>query len=151
MSLDSRRGGATILLTPHEDDFRARISIVRIEHSQCQHLTLVRAVSDPRGDTDRLPVHDHPVEWVHRIDRRWPVDKLRPVVLLEGAADCARYILVVQRQRDLFAMSAVRYLLERFAADEVMIEFDKGAVAHIPRREIIVFDILRIEAAADRR
>ena len=42
------------------------------------------------------------------------------------------------------------HLLQRFAADEVVVELDERAVADFVRRRVVVLDVLRDEAAADR-
>ena len=41
-------------------------------------------------------------------------------------------------------------LLQRFAADEVVVELDERAVAELVRRQVVILDIVRDEAAADR-
>ena len=51
----------------------------------------------------------------------------------------------------LWRWSSVRQSLERLAADEVVVELDVAPVAEIPRREVVVLDRGRDEAAADRR
>src|SRR5262245_42179434 len=71
-----------------------------------------------------------------------------PLIL---TADCVHHIVGVERERDLLAMWAFCKRLERFTADEIVIELDVRTVAQIPRRQVVVFDVRRIEAAADRR
>ena len=47
-------------------------------------------------------------------------------------------------------MRLVGDLLERFAADEVVVELDERAVAELVRRQVVVLDVVGDEAAADR-
>jgi hypothetical protein len=59
-------------------------------------------------------------------------------------------IVAVPEERDLLARRIGRHLLERGAADEIVIELHERAVAQIVRREVVVGDALGIEAAAQR-
>src|SRR5580765_3663607 len=73
------------------------------------------------------------------------------MVLLELAANGSHHVCGVERERDLLAMRTPGALLECLAADEIVIELDVRSVAELPRREVVVLDVRRIEAAADRR
>ena len=39
------------------------------------------------------------------------------------------------------SMRPLGSLLERFAADEIVIELDVGTVAEVPRRQVVVLDV----------
>ena len=59
--------------------------------------------------------------------------KLGPVILLELAADGPHHVVGVERQRHLLAMRSLGALLQRLAADEVVIKLDDRPVAEVPR------------------
>ena len=61
------------------------------------------------------------------------------------------HVVAVPRERDLLPRRLLRELLERLAADELVVELHERAVAQVVRREVIVLDLLRDEAAAERR
>ena len=60
-------------------------------------------------------------------------------------------VVVVERERHLVTMLAVRHPLECLAPDELVVELDVAPVAEVPRGEVVVLDVGRDEAAADRR
>ncbi len=47
----------------------------------------------------------------------------------------------VPHERDLLPMVVACRLLERLAADEVVVELDHIAVPELPRREVVVLDV----------
>ena len=50
----------------------------------------------------------------------------------------------------LLAMRLAGDLLQRLAADEVVVELHERAVAELVRRQVVILDVVRHEAAADR-
>ena len=86
-----------------------------------------------------------------RVVRQRQVDEL--VVLARRRTSSAKTfvdVVGVPGERDLAAMRLAGDLLERFAADEVVVELDERAVADLVRRHVVVLDVVRDEAAADR-
>src|SRR5690606_19967772 len=60
-------------------------------------------------------------------------------------------VLGIPLQRDLTTMRPILHGLKGLATDEIVVEVDDAGVVEVPRREIIILDVLRDEAAADRR
>ena len=60
-------------------------------------------------------------------------------------------VVVVEGQRHLVAMLVlVGHPLQRLTADEVVVELDEVSVAEVPWGEVVVLDVVGVEAAADR-
>src|SRR5690606_19738867 len=151
MGFDRRLGRTAVFLAPDEGYLRAGFGIFRIDHCQGKHLALVGAIADPGGYTDGVAAGGDLVERVHGIDRGRELHELAATItLFELRADNTKNVFVIQREGYLAAMIVLRLLFQRFAADEVVVEFHKGTVAEIPGREVVVLDIIGNEAAADR-
>src|SRR5207248_8734769 len=60
------------------------------------------------------------------------------------------HVLRIPGERHFLALRLGLQPLERFASMEVAIEADERAVAQLPRVEVVVFDVVGHEAAADR-
>src|SRR5204863_2286660 len=54
-------------------------------------------------------------------------------------------------ERHLLAVWPLRLLLERRAPDEIVVELHVRPVAEVPGRQVVVLDVRRVEAAANRR
>ena len=59
-------------------------------------------------------------------------------------------VLAVPLEGHLAAVRLALHRLQRFAPDEVVVELDERAVAHLVRSDVVVLDVVRDEAAADR-
>ena len=70
--------------------------------------------------------------------------------LVEQRAEHPRDVFAVPDQRYLLAPRVVGHLLERLAADELVVELDERSVAQVVRRQVVVADVVRVEAAAER-
>ena len=88
------------------------------------------------------------------VERHRQVDELRARPLVEHRAVGGRRVVAVPDERDFLAplrLALGDHLLQRRAADEVVIEPDDATVVELVRREVVVLDVLRVEAAAERR
>ena len=61
-----------------------------------------------------------------------------------------RDVLVIPGERHLLALRVGLDLLERVAADEVVVELHELAVAELPRVQVVVLDVVRDEAPGER-
>ena len=66
---------------------------------------------------------------------------------IDHGTEDLRHILAVPREGHLLAMRFVGDLLQRFAADEVVVELHERPVAQLIGRHVVVFDVRRTEAA----
>src|SRR5690606_37055577 len=67
----------------------------------------------------------------------------------EERGEGLRDVLAVPGERDLAARRLLGHLLERLAADEVVVELHERAVADLVRRDVVVLDVVRGEAAGE--
>src|SRR5262245_56260305 len=149
--LDGRLTRAAVGLAPNERHFVAKLH-VRIDDAERQHRLLVVAVASEHRRADDLAVLvDDLVERRRGVVRQRQVDVL---VVLVGAREHRREhlrdVVAVPGKRDLAAMRLVRHLLERLAADELVVELHERTVADLVRRDVVVLDVLRHEAAGER-
>src|ERR1700757_2648996 len=72
---------------------------------------------------------------------------LRP--WLEHGAEDLGDILGVPSEGHFLALGLVRDFLKGFSSDKIMVELDEGPVAEFVRRQIVVFDVIGIETAAN--
>src|ERR1044072_1733155 len=79
--------------------------------------------------------------------RQRQVEGLVRIALLEHRAPDLEDVVRGPGQRHVAAVRLAARLLRRFLADEVVVELDEGAVAHLIRRDVVVLDVLRDEAA----
>ena len=70
--------------------------------------------------------------------------------LVEHRPDRLGDVVAVPGERHLLALRVERHLLDGLAADEVVVELDVRAVAEVVRRQVVVLDVVRVEAAAER-
>src|SRR5882724_3242968 len=124
---------------------------VRIHHTQGQSRALVVAVAAEHREPDGLPAHGDLVIRRGRIIRDRQIEEL---VLLttrhEQRRIDLRKILAIPGEGHLLPLRLPGDLLQRLASDEIMVELDERTVPQLVRRHVIVFDVVRHEAAADR-
>src|SRR5690606_19933356 len=147
VALDGRLPRAAVLLAPHERDLVADLDI-RIDGAERQHRALVVAVACERREADYLAVLLDPIVRRRCIVRQRQIDVL--VVLgarLEHRAEDLADVVRVPRERDLLAVRLVGDLLECLTADEVVVELHERAVTDLVRRDVVVLDVGRYEAA----
>src|SRR5207249_733666 len=65
--------------------------------------------------------------------------------------DHTRDILAVPNQRHFLPPGIPGYFLEGFSSGEVMVELHHKAIPEIPRCEVIIFDVVGVVTAAQRR
>src|SRR5690606_32773642 len=149
VALDGRLSRAAVLLTPHERDLLADLH-VRVDRAEREHRPLVVAVAGEHREADDLAVLLDPVVRRGRVVRQRQIDVL--VVLgarLQQRAEDLRDIVRVPREGHLLAVRLVRDLLERFAADEVVVELHERAVADLVRSDVVILDVVRYEAPGE--
>src|SRR2546430_16891553 len=82
--------------------------------------------------------------------RRPPRSTLFPYTTLFRSRQDLRHVLRIPGKRHLPALRLGLEPLERFAAEERMIEAGERAVAHLIGIQVVVFDVVGHEVAADR-
>ena len=130
--LDHRLRRAAAFLAPDERHLGAELD-VGVDDRQREHRALVVRVAGEGRDADQRAVVQHLVVRPRRVVRQWQVDVLGRGALVEERAERARDVLAVPRQRDLPPRGRLGQLLERVAADEVVVELHERPVAEIPR------------------
>src|SRR5215470_4973620 len=94
------------------------------------------------------------VKFDHEFIGREALEKIaekphRQKVTFAWNSDDVEKIFAVPRERDLLAMRLLRDLLERLAADELVVELNERPVADLVRRDVVVLDVLRDVAAGE--
>ena len=72
------------------------------------------------------------------------------MLLAELRRDGLHDVLVVQLQRHFDLVRRSCALLERLTTNEVMVELHERAIAEVVRRQVVVVDVVRVVAAAER-
>src|SRR5262252_9514208 len=75
------------ILTPNENNFVTGFGVFGIQDREREHLSLIRTVTAPRRNTDRLAVLRHLVIRKGRVNGRWKVEVLCPSFSLEHGPD----------------------------------------------------------------
>ncbi len=70
---------------------------------------------------------------------------------MEKRSHRSLHIVAVPEKRDLLTRWVCRHLLEGSSADKVVIELHEWAIAQVVRRQVVVGDVLGVEASAERR
>ena len=120
-----------------------------VDDREREHRALVRAVAGEGRDADLLAVLQQLVVRPRRVVRERDVDVLRAVALLEQRSHCARDVVAVPRERHL-APRRLGHPLERLAPGEVVVVLDEPSVPELPWRQVVVGDVVRVVAAAER-
>src|SRR5688572_14040684 len=150
VTLDSRLSGPAVLLTPHHGQLLPDID-VRIHDTQREGGSLVVAVPTKHREANHVALpHDLVIRGGRVVRVRQVVELVVLAVGPEKRGVYLRHVVPMPGEGHLLAMRLVCDLLQRFATDEVVVELDERAVAELVRREVIVLDIVRDEAAADR-
>jgi len=128
--LHRRLARAAVRLTPHDGDLGADRD-VRVHRGQRQHGALVRAVPGEQRQSDQVAVRVQ-----DRVEVGRPVVRVRQVEeLVAGAfvvgqrAQQRRHVVRVPGERHLAALGLRIDGLQRFLADEVVVELHERAVA----------------------
>src|SRR5690625_4879697 len=151
VALDGGLAGAAVLLAPHDLELGAFGHVV-VHGRQRQATAFVVAVAGEHRQADGGAVGvDHAVVVRRAVvgQRQVEVLVLRAVHVEQRAHD-GGHVLGVPRQGDLLALDGGVDLLQRFTADEVVVELHEGAVAQLPRVEVVVLDVVRHEATGQR-
>ena len=69
---------------------------------------------------------------------------------VEQGREDLRDVLAIPRERDLRALGLRIDLLQRVAADEVVVELHERAVAELPRVQVVVLDVVGDKAPGER-
>src|SRR5688572_7022267 len=150
VTLDRRLPGPAVLLTPHHGQLLPDID-VRVHDTQRERGSLVVAVPTKHREANHLALpHDLVIRGGRVIRIRQVVELVVLAIGPEKRGVYLRHVVPMPGEGHLLAMRLVCDLLQRFAADEVVVELDKRAVAELVRREVVILDIVRDEAAADR-
>src|SRR6476619_3387468 len=148
VALDDRLRRAAALLAPDDRDLVAELHVV-VHDRKREHRALVVAVAGERRHPDGVVADHHAVVRPRRVVREREVDVLGRVALLEQGPHRPRHVLAVPRERDLSPCRRL-HLLERFPTDEVVVELHEAAVAELVRSQVVVLDVVRCAAAAER-
>src|SRR5690606_17668209 len=150
VALDGRLLRAAVLLAPHEDHLVADVD-VRIDRAERQHRALVVAVAGEHREADDLTVLLDPVVRRRGVVRQRQIDVLVVIrARLEQRGKHLRDVLRIPREGDLLAVRLVVNRLERLTADEAVIELHERTVADVVRRDVVILDVVRHEAAGER-
>src|SRR6266702_3321364 len=150
MRLDRRFSGAAVLLSPQESENIADLD-VGIDYAQGQRRALVVAVTTEHRIAHHLAAQQHAVIAGGGVVAVGEIEVLVAVAArFQQRGEYLEDILGVPRERDLLALGLLGLPLERFAADELMIESDERAVAERKGGEVVVFDVVRDKTAANR-
>ena len=149
MAFDSWLFRTAALFTPDKLEFGADLDL-RIDHTERQHRTFVVAVAGEHRQSDRLAAFAHDfVVRSRRIVRQRKIDVLVRRSLVKHRRDDLQNVLFVPGESDFLAMLLLGLTLDGFFADVIVVEFHERAVAESIRRHVVIFDIVRVEAAAD--
>src|SRR6266699_4821098 len=135
------------MLAPHDGHLGPRLGVLRVDQRQREdrphRVNGCRLVGQAREHGAGLHwagLHWaglHPVPGVGELESR-----IRP--------DDLAYVLGVEDQGDLRAPDAVLCLLQGGAADEIVVERDRPAVAQLVGRAVVVLDVLGEETPVER-
>src|SRR5581483_7532994 len=146
--LHHRLRRAAALLAPGEDDLVPELDVV-VDVAEREVRALVVAVAGEGRDADHVVADHEAVVRPRRVVRQRDVDVLRVVALLEERPDRASDVLAVPGECHL-PPRRLAHRLERIAAGEVVVVLDERAVTEVPRSRVVVLDVVRVEAAAER-
>src|SRR2546421_2357462 len=150
VGLDRGLARAAVLLSPHDPQLGAERN-VRAYRGEAQSLLLVVAVAGEHRQAHGLAVGiDHAVVVGRGVVGERDIEELVLLtVRIEERSHDLRHVLRIPGERHLLALRLGLEALERFAAVEIVIELDERAVAHLPGIQVVVFDVVGYEAAAD--
>src|SRR5580692_1080226 len=147
--LDGGLERAAVRLTPNERHLGPDLD-GRVDDAERELEALVVAVPGEQRQADEPAVERHRVVVGRGVVRDRHVQALgRDLVGEQRGRDLAR-VLLVPRERHLPALRRLVHRLQGLAADEVVVEPDHVAVAELVGGEVVVLDVLRYEAAAER-
>src|SRR5688500_17916908 len=139
---------AAAFLAPQQLHFVAELD-VRVDDGEREHRALVVAVAAEHVEADGLALVGQAVVRGRGVVGELQVDVLVRIALLEHRAPHLGHVVDVPGERHLAAVRLAGQFLQGFPADEVVVELDERAVAHFVRRNVVVLDVGRGEAAAD--